>query len=153
MLMPMRLRFGLSASLATLFLFLLITQSAFSQTERPTPTAPARDPQGTVLLQRSLSALVGSGTIKDVTLTGTGTYIAGSDDETGTTTLRATAVGQTRVDVSTSAGQRSEARDISVASPVGSWLARDGSTHAIAGHNLMTEPAWFFPAFVIANVL
>jgi hypothetical protein len=141
----------LFGSLIPLFMFSLLTQSTFSQTQ--TSTASARDPQATVLLQRSLAALVGSGTVKDVILTGTGNYIVGSDSETGTTTLKATAVGQSRFDMSTSAGQRSEVRDLSVAPPTGTWLARDGSTHAMAEHNLMTEPAWFFPAFILADVL
>jgi hypothetical protein len=141
----------LFGSLVLLLVLGVLTQSVFSQTQ--TSTAASRDPQATAILQRSLSALVGSGTVTDVTLTGTGTYIIGSDNQTGTTTLKATAVGQSRVDLSTSTGQRSEVRDTSVAPPTGGWLALDGSIHPFAEHNLMTEPAWFFPAFVLADVL
>lgn len=120
--------------------------------QQSAPTAP-RDPQSVTLLQRSLVALVGTTTVSDVTLTGTANSIAGSDNETGAATLKATAIGQSRVDLSLSNSQRSEVRDISAAPPTGSWSGPDGTFHPMAAHNLFTDPAWFFPAFLISRVL
>lgn len=115
-------------------------------------TAP-RDPQGVTLLQRSLAALVGTSTVKDVTLNGNATWIAGSDNETGTATLKATSIGQGRIDLSLTAGQRSEVVDISQTPSTGNWSGPDSIWHAIAYHNLFTDPSWFFPTFLVARVL
>jgi len=133
--------------LFTFFLGLLALNA--QQVSTPAP----RDAQSIALLQRSLSALVGTSTIKDVTLTGNARRIAGSDDESGTTTLKATAIGQGRVDLSLSDGQRSEVADISQAAPTGSWCGPDGIWHAMAGHNLLSDPTWFYPTFLIARAL
>jgi len=37
--------------------------------------------------------------------------------------------------------------------PAGAWSGPDGVSHAIAFHNLLTGPAWFFPAFPISSGL
>ncbi len=122
--------------------------------QQPTPTAPApRDAQAVLVLQRSLAALTGTTTVNDVTLTGTVTRIAGSDNDSGTVTLKATAVGQGRIDLSLPSGQRSEVIDISQASPVGNWSGPDGAWHPIAAHNLFGDPSWFFPTFLIHRAL
>jgi hypothetical protein len=142
-------RFVLSLPFVSLLLF--TCQIGFAQTQ--TSTQPVRDPQAAGLLQRSLSALIGNNALTDVTLSGTGTRTAGSDTESGTATLRATSSGQSRVDFAFGSGQRSEARDASVMPPTGEWVAPNASITPIAQHNLLTEPAWFFPAFVLARVL
>jgi hypothetical protein len=87
-----------------------------------------------------------------VTLTGTANYIAGSDDETGTATLKAI-VGASRMNLNLSSGPRSEVVNTS-ASPAGTWSGPDGVSHQMSGHNLMlVDPAWFFPAFPITHGL
>lgn len=117
-------------------------------------SAPApRDTQAVALLQRSLTAFVGTNTIKDVTLSGSANWIAGSDEESGSATLKATAVGQGRVDLTLSGGQRIEVADITQAPPVGSWCGPDGVWHSAMPHNLFTDPTWFFPAFLINRAL
>lgn len=138
---------------ATLFLgSFLIALPVVAQ--QPTPTTPApRDAQAVLVLQRSLAALTGTVAVNDVTLNGTVTRIAGSDNESGTVTLKATGVGQGRVDLSLSSGQRSEVTDMSQAAPTGSWSGPDGTWHPVAGHNLFTDPTWFFPAFLVGRVL
>ena len=120
--------------------------------QQPTPAAP-RDAQTVLVLQRSLAALTGTATVNDVTLTGTVTRIAGSDNESGTATLKATAVGQGRIDLSLPSGQRNEVTDSSQTSPVGNWSGLDGAWHPIAAHNLFGDPSWFFPTFLIHRVL
>lgn len=92
-------------------------------------------------------------TISDVTLTGTARRIAGSDDESGSAVLKALASGASRVDLTLSSGQHSEILNTSVAPAAGSWSGPDGVLHAIAFHNLLTSPTWFFPAFTIAQGL
>jgi len=104
-------------------------------------------------LQKSLSALSSGQSLTDVTLSGTARRIAGSDDESGTAVLKAMANGQSRVDLNLSAGPRSEVHGISADGPAGSWSGPDGVAHPIAYHNLVSEPAWFFPASVLAQGL
>jgi hypothetical protein len=118
------------------------------------PTAApqtATSPQAVQYLQRALAALSASTPTSDVTLSGSAHYIAGSDDETGAATLKAI-VGASRMDLNLSSGPRSEVVNTS-ASPAGTWSGPDGVAHAISFHNLLTEPAWFFPAFPITHGL
>jgi hypothetical protein len=126
---------------------ILNTQSGYSQQLSPSAPNPS------VLLQRSLAALVGSQTITDITLSGTARRIAGSDDDTGTATFTALAAGAGRTDLSLSSGQRGEVSNLSSTTPAGAWSGPDRISHPIAYHNLLTEPAWFFPAFAIARRL
>jgi len=114
--------------------------------------SPAPSPQAAQLLQQALTAIVASTPLTDVTLSGSAHYIAGSDDETGTATLKAI-LGASRIDLNLSSGPRSEIQNASGAGPVGSWSGPDGVSHAMAFHNLLTDPAWFFPAFPITHGL
>ncbi len=129
--------------------FLLVSAVSNAQTSTPAP----RDAGATSLLQKSLTALVGTTTVSDITLNANANWIAGSDNETGTATLKGTAIGQGRMDLSLSGGTRSEVIDASQAAPVGNWCGTDGTWHAMAGHNLMTDPTWFFPALLIGRAL
>jgi len=108
--------------------------------------------QPSTLLQQSLAALVGNTRLSDVTLTGTVRRVAGSDDETGTATLKAITNGSARIDLSLPSGLSSEISNL-FAAPSGVWSSADGVSHPIALHNLLSEPAWFFPAFGIARRL
>jgi hypothetical protein len=110
-------------------------------------------PQAIQILQQALAALNGSTPTRDITLSGSAHYIAGSDDETGTAVLKATAIGSSRIDLSLSSGQRSEVYNFSAAMPVGQWSGPDGNTHAVSYHNLLNEPGWFSPVTAIARRL
>jgi hypothetical protein len=142
--------------------FLFSASLAFSSTlagQTATPTPPTSDPQAIALATKALSALTGTVQASDVTLTGTATRTAGSDVETGAVTLKALGTGNSRMDLSTSAGARSEIRTNANGLPQASWIGFDGASHAMAGHNCLTDAVWFFPAFSIlsqaanANVL
>jgi hypothetical protein len=109
--------------------------------------------QALLFLQRSFSALGATPTLTDVTLSGTARRIAGSDDDTGTAVFKALASGAARTDLTLSSGQRSEVQNLSATSPAGTWYGPDRVSHAISYHNLLTEPAWFFPAFAITRRL
>lgn len=131
---------------------LLLSSAFFISIAVAAQQSPQRDPRGVALLQGAAAALSGGVPINDATLTGTARRIAGSDDEWGNATLKVTAAGQSRLDFSFPSGPRSEVRAISWNGLVGSWSGRDGVSHAISHHNLMTEPTWFFPALLVARV-
>jgi hypothetical protein len=114
---------------------------------------PPTNPQALQILQHALTALSPTTATHDVTLSGSVHYIAGSDDETGTAVLKATATGASRIDLSLSSGQRSEVRDLTADPPAGQWSGHDGTNHAIAYHNLLNEPAWFSPVAAISRLL
>jgi hypothetical protein len=116
-----------------------------SQPQTPTATQPAQ------LVQQALAALTGGQSLTDVTLTGTAQFIAGSDNETGTAALKAVASGASSLGLSLSAGPRSEILNASAVPPAGSWSGPDGTAHAMAFHNLLTGPFWFFPAFALTS--
>jgi len=109
--------------------------------------------QALLLLQRSAAALSGAQTLTDVTLSGTARRVAGSDDESGTGIFKALASGAGRSDLSLSLGQRSEVVNFTGTNPTGAWSGPDRISHAMSYHNLLTEPAWFFPSFAIARRL
>jgi hypothetical protein len=104
-----------------------------------------------VNLQSSLAALSANVTLTDVTLSGSVRRIAGSDDESGTAMLKALSSGAARTDLSLSSGTLSEIYNSSTSGPVGSWSGPDGKLHTIPFHNLLSEPAWFFPTFAISR--
>lgn len=137
--------------------FLSLALTVFlPQPARPggqTPTsAPQGSPRALTLLQQSLAALTGGKSITDITLSGTARRIAGSDDESGTGTLKALAGTGSRLDLTLPSGPRSEIRNTSAAPIVGSWSGPDGIPHSVTYHNLVTDPGWA-PAFTIASLL
>jgi hypothetical protein len=134
-----------SARFVSLLVLIAVARSATAQ------QATASAPQAGAVLQQSLAALTGGHPLTDVTLSGTARRIAGSDDESGTAVLKALASGASRVDLTLSSGQHSEILNTSVAPAAGSWSGPDSVPHAIAFHNLLASPTWFFPAFTIAQ--
>jgi hypothetical protein len=133
------------------FVFLLVLLT-FAKSA-PAQQATASTPQATAFLQQALTALSGGHTVNDITLSGTAQRIAGSDDESGTVVLKALAAGASRMDLSLPSGTRSEVQNTSTDPPTGSWSASDGVSHPISLHNLLSDPAWFFPLFSIARGL
>lgn len=117
----------------------LVAQNPSSSTSQALPT-----------LQSAFQALSGRTVINDVTLTGTAEWIVGSDDETGTVTYKTTG-NASRLDLFLSSGTRSEIRFASTDGPAGSWISPDGTSHASANHNVMTDPGWF-PTFALASL-
>jgi len=126
-----------------LFLTTLILSPMNAQT-----TAPVRDPQALTVIASSLKALTGSTTVNDVILQATANYVAGSDEETGTTTLTASGNQQSLVQLNLSGGARQEIRN----GPAGTWTGPDGTAHSMATHNCWTDASWFFPALTLEAV-
>lgn len=124
---------------------------AFASSSAAPPQSPTSQIQGVAYLQKALAALAPSTTITDLTLSGSARRVAGSDDESGTVVIKALAGTGSRIDLTLPSGPRSEIRSAS-AGPVGSWSGPDGVTHAMAYHNLLTDPGWV-PSLTIASLL
>jgi hypothetical protein len=107
---------------------------------------PASDPQAVAYAAQSIAAMTGSTTISDVTLTGSATWTAGSDGETGSATFLALGNAESRMDLSLPSGTRTEIRDASTGTNQGKWIAQSGASGMFASHNCLTDAVWFFPA-------
>jgi hypothetical protein len=134
------------AILAVILSFLMLFSS-------PAQQLSSVNLQPAQILQQALAALNGPTALQDITLSGSAHYIAGSDDETGTATLKALATGASRIDLSLTAGPRSEVRNLTLTPPTGTWSGPDGVGHDIPYHNLVMEPSWFSPAAAITREL
>jgi hypothetical protein len=108
---------------------------------------PATSSTALSFAAQSISALTGGNAISDVTLTGTVTWTAGSDSETGTATLLAVGSAESRMSLSLTSGARTEIRDAQTGNTLGSWTGPGGSSGAFALFNCQTDAVWFFPAF------
>ena len=133
----------LNRLLLLLFLIILILVPASAQT-----TAPVRDPQALSLIASALKALTGSTAVTDVTLQATASYVAGSDEETGTATLIARGNQESLVQLNLSGGARQEIRN----GPAGAWSGPDATAHSMANHNCFTDANWFFPTLTLEAI-
>jgi hypothetical protein len=146
----------ISSRLGILVSVLVLASLTFSpklagQTTTSTPASPISDPQAIAFANKALVALTGSLAVSDVTLTGTAVRTAGSDIETGAMTLKALGTGDSRMDLATASGTRSEIRNNANGTPQGSWIDLDGTSRAMAYHNCSTDAAWFFPALSVLS--
>jgi hypothetical protein len=134
------------------FLFALASALLFcSLRARRTFAAPqtvVRDPQALTLIASSLKALTGQVGVNDVTLQATASYVAGSDEESGTATLTASGNQQSLVQINLSGGSRQEIRN----GPAGAWSGPDATAHSMALHNCWTDANWFFPTLTLQAV-
>jgi hypothetical protein len=112
------------------------------------PQTAARDPQALTVISSSLKALAGGVAVNDVTLQATASYVAGSDEETGTATLTARGNQQSLVQLNLSGGSRQEIRN----GPAGAWSGPDGTAHSMAIHNCWADASWFFPALTLEAI-
>jgi len=106
---------------------------------------PQSDPQALSLVSQSMTALTGGTSISDVTLSGTATWSNGTANETASATLMAKGSGESRFDMTLSAGPRSEIRNDASTTSQGESLATDGSVNPWAYQNCLVNAAWFFP--------
>jgi len=107
---------------------------------------PLSDPQALAFAAQSMAALTGGTLISDVTLTGSGTWTAGDEGESGPAVLLAAGTGESRMDLSLPSGTKTEIRDASKGIAQGKWIVQSGASGNVASHNCQTDPAWFFPA-------
>jgi hypothetical protein len=111
------------------------------------------DTQASLLLQHAHAVLASATPVTDVALTGTVRRIAGSDDETGSVTIKALATGESSAEFSFSSGVRREVRSSISGKPEGRWSGPDGVLHVMAEHNLKVEGAWFSPVLLVRRVV
>ena len=116
--------------------------------QSPAPAAPS----SAVTLQSALTALSPTPTT-DVSLSGSVHSIAGSDDNTGTATLKALSSGSARVDMAFTSGTVSEIYSSSTSGIAAAWVDATGKSHQVPGHNLLAEPAWFSPVVSLSRRL
>jgi hypothetical protein len=135
-----------SARNAGLFCLLLLPFPIWGQ-----QTATS-SPQGATVLLQALSAMAGTASIRDVTLTGTARRIAGSNDETGSAVFKALSTGEASIDLSFSSGPQSEVYANSAQGPVGSWSGPKGTSGAMSLHNILVDSAWFAPALMLSKL-
>ena len=107
---------------------------------------PSSDPLAVSLAQNAIAGLTGGMTLNDVTLSGNVISILGSDYETGTATLMAKGLVESRLDLNLSGGTRSDVRNLTNGFPAGAWQKNSGTPNAYAQHNCWTDAVWFFPA-------
>jgi hypothetical protein len=112
------------------------------------PQTVTRDPQALDLIASSLKALTGPVAVNDVTLQATASYVAGSDEETGTATLTARGNQESLVQLNLSGGARQEIRN----GRAGAWSGPDATVHSMANHNCLTDASWFFPALMLQAI-
>ncbi|HZQ23307.1 MAG TPA: hypothetical protein VFA89_10945 [Terriglobales bacterium] len=128
-----------------MFLVSFNSESVLAQTQPPS------DPQALSFAAQSIAALTGGNAVSDVTLTGDVSYVAGSDVENGTFTLRAKGYAEGRVDLALSGGSYTDIQN-NVGSQQGEHIATDGTITRWAWHNCWTDPAWFFPVLSSLSV-
>jgi hypothetical protein len=134
--------------LCALLVFILFDSNhSFSQ-----DLPPVSDPQAVALARQVLAALTNGVPVSDMTLKGNATWIAGSEKGTGTVTLKAKGLDESRIDLNIGAASRSEERNDS-ADPMGQIAYSDGRVVPEALHNTKTAGAWFAPAVVLSDFL
>lgn len=103
-------------------------------------------PMFSVQLTGQQLSLAPPSTILDVQLVGTASWHMGSDDETGTVTLKARRDGKSRVDLELSDQSRSELRTWDPTEPH-AYSFVNGKWSEAALHNAWVDPNWFLPQF------
>jgi hypothetical protein len=113
---------------------------------------PQSDPQALSLVSQSITALTGGTTISDITLNGTAVWNNGNDNETASATLMAKGTGESRFDMTLSAGPRSEIRNDGSSTAQGELVVSDGTVNQWAYQNCLVNAAWFSPHLSVLGV-
>jgi len=130
------------AKIAAVCVLVFVALSSFASTNNKPPASNAT---AVAYAAQSIAAMTGGTTISDVTLTGTATWTAGSDTETGAATLLALGTGESKMSLALSGGVRTEIRDVSTGATLGKWTSQSGASGMSAFQNCQTDAAWFFP--------
>jgi len=126
--------------LAVAVVFLFCALCALGQTR------PTSDQLAITLAQQSISALTDGTAINDTTLNANVTSILGADHESGSATLRAKGINESRIDLSlNTSGVRSDVRNVLTSGPAGAWSTNGGPATAYTNHNCWVDAVWFFP--------
>lgn len=135
---------------ALLYVCALIPLSVEAQ--QAAPTSGPQNSQTATILQQAIVAQTGGAAVTDVTMKGSFTTTFGPNTESGTVTFVATAKGQGQATFSTSAGARTEIRDISSGWPTLTATDTNTVTSTVTTQSALSpHPSTFFPAFVLAS--
>ncbi len=126
--------------------FIVVSLLTFCAVCASAQSLPSSDPYAISLAQQSVAALTGGAPINDATLSGSATWIAGSDKETGTVTLSTKGTTESRMDLNLSASTRTEIRNDTVGYPQGASILNGGNQRPWALHNCWINASWFFAA-------
>jgi len=134
------------ASAFSLFLsFVFVRGLVFAQTQ------PNSDPLAVSLAQQSITALTGGAVVSDVTLNANVVSVVGPDSTTGTATLQAKGIGESRIDLSLPSGTSTDIRNDSAGYPQGTTAINGGTQQAWPLHNCWINASWFFPALSVLS--
>jgi hypothetical protein len=136
-------RFGVVVCLSLLI-------SSFLLAQNPSATS---DPQALALVAKSMAALTGGTPISDVKLTANVTWSVGPTIDTGSAIFLAKGSDKSRVDLSLSAGTRTDIRNSYNGFPLGAWINNGGASTRYASFNCWGDPSWFFPALSSLSAL
>ncbi len=97
---------------------------------------------------QAMASLTGGNPVNSVSLNGSVTWNIGQNQGTGSITLQSSGNTNSEIQLTTSAGNRTETRSWASdgSGPVGQWTDLNGNQHQMAQHNCWTDAVWFFPA-------
>jgi len=130
----------------------LVSLSTSAQSSSSSVTGAPTTVQAASIIGQSLTALNGGLPVSDVTMKGAYTVTDAQGTQSGTITLVATASGQGQSTVNLPSGSYTETRSISSSSAGMIETGPDGVPHAISTQTALSpNPAWFYPALVLAS--
>lgn len=109
------------------------------------PTATSGTAATTLLNQLS-TAFSGGNVVHQVQLTGNASWHAGSLNDTGSATLTAAATGASQLELSLSAGSRTETQSGQGIDLTCTWAGNDGVAQAVDQGNCWRPMLWFLPS-------
>lgn len=129
----------------------LFSAMASAQSRLQHHTGSQNMSSGTDWALRAITALTGGNPVNSVTESGSVTVNHGDNREVGTISLQSSGVMTNEIQITTSAGVRSEARIWDGYRPHGQWTGLDGQPHPMKLFNCWTDAVWFFPALSLLS--
>ena len=124
----------------------LSSLSLFAQSRGSKSPGTLQQNSGITWAMQAMQALTGGNPVSSVSESGTVVRTLGGDQTQGSITLQSSGVMNGEMDITTSAGVRSEVRTFSSGDPDGAWIDLQGQRHPMVLHNCWTDAVWFFPA-------
>src|SRR6185437_332216 len=121
-------------------MFLVLAATARAQT-----LVAVSDAKAIGLATSSIAAMTGGISVTDITLNAKVTYIAGSDNESGTAVFYAKGADQSLIDLSLDQVRRRELRISTQGIPSASGRNAASAPTNFAEHNALTDAVWFSP--------
>ena len=124
-------------------LLLAVSGGSFAQSVTPAATNPNSDAEA-VALAKKVQAALSSAQVSDLLINAEAASTAGSTKTSGTATLSAKGLLESRIEVAAGAASRSEIRNDNNG-PDGQWIGLDGARHSMSMDNCWGPAAWFAP--------